>query len=81
MKNRRPITVEDLWSMKRFGPATVSPDGRWACAAVSSFSMEKNDSTSQLWLFGTGGGPDGSARRQLTRGRKDSDPQWSPDGR
>ena len=76
-KGRRPITVEDLGSMKRFGPATVSPDGRWACAAVSTFSMDGNDSTAQLWLFAT----DGSDRRRLTSGQKDGDPQWSPDGR
>ena len=76
-KNRRPITVEDLWSMKRFGPPTVSPDGRWACVAMSSYSMERNEGSAQLWLFAT----DGSSRRQLTRGPKDGDPQWSPDGR
>ncbi len=76
-QSKRPITIEDLWSMKRCGPATLSPDGRWACAAVSSFSMEGNDGSAQLWLFAT----DGSAQRQLTRGLKDGDPQWSPDGR
>jgi len=76
-KHKRPITIDDLWSMKRFGPSTLSPDGKWACAAVQSYSMEGNDSSSQLWLFAT----DGSVQRQLTRGQKDSDPQWSPDGR
>ena len=75
--DKRPITIDDLWAMKRFGAATVSPDGSSACAAVSSYSMETNDSTSRLWLFAT----DGSAQRQLTSGQKDSDPQWSPDGR
>ena len=76
-KNKRPITIDDLWSMKRFGATTPSPDGRWACAAVTSFSMEGNDSSTQLWLFST----DGRTQRQLTRGAKDGDPQWSPDGR
>ncbi|MEO8937199.1 MAG: prolyl oligopeptidase family serine peptidase, partial [Burkholderiaceae bacterium] len=76
-KSKRPITIDDLWSMKRFGPVTVSPDGRWACAAVSSYTMEGNDGSAQLWLFAT----DGSTQRPLTRGTKDGDPQWSPDGR
>jgi dipeptidyl aminopeptidase/acylaminoacyl peptidase len=76
-KDRRPITIDDLWSMKRIGPTTLSPDGRWACAAVTSYSMDTNESTSQLWLFAT----DGTTQRQLTRGAKDADPQWSPDGR
>ncbi len=76
-KNKRPITIDDLWAMKRFGPPTVSPDGRWTCVAVQSYAMDSNDSTSQLWLFAT----DGSVQRPLTTGQKDSDPQWSPDGR
>ncbi len=76
-RNKRPITIDDLWSMKRFGPATLSPEGRWACAAVTSYSMDGNDSVSQLWLFAT----DGTSERQLTQGQKDADPQWSPDGR
>ena len=76
-KSKRPITIDDLWSMKRFGAATLSPDGRWACAAVASYAMESNEASAQLWLFST----DGKTQRQLTRGTKDGDPQWSPDGR
>ncbi len=76
-KKKKPITIEDLWAMKRFGAASLSPDGRWVCVAVSSYSMAGNDSSSHLWLLAT----DGSAQRQLTRGQKDGDPQWSPDGR
>ncbi len=76
-KKSRPITVDDLWAMKRFGATTLSPDGRWACVAVVGYSMAGNESTSQLWILAT----DGSLQRQLTRGQKDGDPQWSPDGR
>ena len=44
--------------------------------------MERNDSSTELWLFATGlaGGPAAKPRR-LTAGDKDSDPKWSPDGR
>ena len=76
-KKKRPITIEDLWAMKRFGAPSLSPDGRRACVAVSSYSIAGNNSSSHLWMLAT----DGSAQRQLTRGPKDSDPQWSPDGR
>ena len=76
-KKNRPITIDDLWAMKRFGAPALSPDGRWACVAVASFSMAGNDGSAQLWLLAT----DGSTQRQLTRGQKDGDPQWSPDGR
>ena len=43
-KKKKPITIEDLWAMKRFGAASLSPDGHWACVAVSSYSMTGNDS-------------------------------------
>ena len=76
MSAKRLITTEDLWSLKRVGAATVSPDGRWACAAVTRYDMEKNEGTSQLWLLST----DGKRQKQLTRGKHDSDPHWSPDG-
>ncbi len=89
-----PLDVEAIWQIKRVGTPTLSPDGRVACASVTSFSMETNESTTELWLFPTGlvdGRKDpqeaasaalkaGRARR-LTAGDKDSEPRWSPDGR
>ncbi len=76
-KKGRRITIEDLWAMKRFGAPTLSPDGTHACMAVTTYSMKADESTSQLWLLST----DGRVQRRLTRGPKDADPQWSPDGR
>ena len=31
--NKPPLTVEALWAVKRIGVPTLSPDGRFACAA------------------------------------------------
>jgi dipeptidyl aminopeptidase/acylaminoacyl peptidase len=73
---KRLFTTEDLWALKRIGAATVSPDGRWACAAVTGYDMDGNEGSSQLWLLST----DGKTRKQLTRGKRDGEPQWSPDG-
>ena len=73
----RPITTQDLWALRRFGAASLSPDGAWACVPVTQFDMAGNDSSTQLWLLST----DGKQQRQLTQGHKDSDPQWSPDGK
>jgi dipeptidyl aminopeptidase/acylaminoacyl peptidase len=82
-RNKPPLTVEALWALKRIGVPTLSPDGRQACAAVMSYDMETNGETNELWLFptGLGGGKAGTRARRLTAGDKDSDPQWSPDGR
>jgi dipeptidyl aminopeptidase/acylaminoacyl peptidase len=76
-RKKQFLTIEDLWSMKRVGAPTLSPDGRAACAAVTAYDMEKNDGDTELWLFPI----DGSKARRLTSGDKDSGPQWSPDGK
>jgi len=75
---KHALTVEDMWRVKRPGPPALSPDGKWAAVEVTSYRMEDNDSTSDLWLLAT----DGKAARQLTTHKgKTSDPVWSPDGK
>ena len=80
--NRKPpLTVEALWAIKRIAPPTLAPDGAFACAAVTSFDMAKNDSRTELWLLPTGViGKSAAKPRRLTNGDKDSDPKWSPAG-
>ncbi|HMO34591.1 MAG TPA: S9 family peptidase [Gemmatales bacterium] len=74
---QRSITAEDLWKVKRVGNPSTSPDGRWAVVDVSTTNMDKNESTSELWLLST----DGKTQKQLTRsGGRNSHPKWSPDG-
>lgn len=74
----RPMTVDDLWNIKRLGPPSVSPDGKWAAVEVTTFDTEKDDSTSHVWLLGT----DGKEQKQLTATPgKNSGPKWSPDGK
>jgi dipeptidyl aminopeptidase/acylaminoacyl peptidase len=75
---RRPMTVEDMWQVRRVSAPALSPDGRWAAVELVSYRMEENDSTSDLWLLGT----DGKTKRQLTAHKsKESGPRWSPDGK
>ena len=76
-RKKQFLTIDDLWSMKRVGTPTISPDGRAACAPVTAFDMKKNEGRTELWLFPI----DGSKARRLTAGDKDSEPQWSPDGK
>ncbi|GBD35186.1 Dipeptidyl-peptidase 5 [bacterium HR36] len=74
---QRRMTVEDLWAVKRIGRPSLSPDGRFAVAEVTTYDMDKNEGTSDVWLFAT----DGSQQRQLTtHPARDSQPVWSPDG-
>src|SRR5690349_7272141 len=74
---RSPFTAEALWAIRRVGTPTLSPDGSMACAPVTQYDMERNEGTTELWLFPTSG--EGKPRR-LTAGDKDSEPRWSPDG-
>ncbi|TMH69314.1 MAG: S9 family peptidase [Betaproteobacteria bacterium] len=82
-RNKKPLDVEALWAIKRIGAPTLSPDGRYACAPVTSYDMDKNEGVTELWLFPTGFGakPAFAKPRKLTAGDKDSDPRWSPDGK
>ncbi|MGL5005383.1 MAG: TolB family protein, partial [Casimicrobium sp.] len=57
---------------------SLSPDGAWVVVDQTTYSMETNESTTQLWLYST----DGKTRKQLTSaGKKNTAPQWSPDGK
>src|SRR5262245_60835558 len=77
-QTKRPITVEDLWNVQRLGKPAISPDGKWVAIEVTKYSMDDNDSSSDLWLFAT----DGKLKRQLTTfNGKNSGPAWSPDSK
>ncbi|MES2694303.1 MAG: S9 family peptidase [Verrucomicrobiota bacterium] len=75
---RRVITPHDLWAMKRVASPTLSPDGRTVAFTVQEWSIEKNKSTTNLWLVDVAGGEP----RRLTRAETtDGSPAWSPDGK
>ena len=76
-RKNKLITAIDLWKIRRPGSPTLSPDGTQACVALTSYDMDENKGTTNLWLLSTFGGEP----RELTRcGEKDGQPQWSPDG-
>lgn len=73
----RLLSAEVLWQMKRIGAPAISPDGRWAVAPVTHFTVDDDKSHTDLWLFAT----DGSLERPLTRhGAADGQATFSPDG-
>ena len=74
---KRPIVVEDLFKFSRVADPQVSPDGTQVVYQVTTVSLEKNSSTTALWLAATDGK---TPPRQLTNpnGKKDTHPRWSP---
>lgn len=77
---KRPVTVDDILSMKTVGSPVVSPDGAQVLYTVRQWESERErmESRTRVWRVPVAGG----AARQITFGeRGDSQPQWSPDGR
>ncbi len=73
---KRPITAEDLNRIHYVQDPQISPDGRSiAFVKVSPDPLEKSYKRN-IWLYAMAEG----ALLQLTRGDKDSQPRWSPDG-
>ena len=73
----RSMTVDDLWKIQRVGPPSIAPDGSWCVAEVTTFDVDKDESSSQVWAFAT----DGKNQKQLTHALgRNSSPKWSPDG-
>src|SRR5208283_3578866 len=71
---RRPITLEDLWKVKRLGKPSISPNGDWVAVDVTSYNMDDNSSNTQIWLCST----DGKTQKQLTNHKASSSgPIWS----
>jgi dipeptidyl aminopeptidase/acylaminoacyl peptidase len=75
---KRHMTPEDLWAMKRLGAPALAPDGRTVVFTVQEWSVEKNKCKTNLWLVDVAGG---EPRRLTTADATDSAPAWSPDGR
>jgi dipeptidyl aminopeptidase/acylaminoacyl peptidase len=76
---KRPITHEDVWLMKRVGAPAVSPDGKWAVSPVVEPSYDAGKTGSDLWLVSL----DGSTppRRLTNTLGAESDAVFSPDSK
>ena len=88
---KRPMTIDDMMTLKNVGGAVISPNGSQIVYVVSAWEHptasaakgdtalgDKHEVRSHLWLVST----DGSRPpRQITFSeRGESQPQWSPDG-
>ena len=75
-REKRRIEIEDLYQIATVEDPRISPDGRWVAYVQVSVDRIDNGYKRHIWLASTEGGPP----IQITRGGKDSQPRWSPNG-
>lgn len=77
-QDKRPIAVDDLYKIIQVSDPQISPDGQWVAYVRTTVDKVGNGYHTSIWLNSLS---DTSAEpRQLTRGKSDSQPRWSPDG-
>ena len=74
----RPVTHEDLWTMRRLGTPVTSPDGKWAVVAVTEPAYKEEETVSDLWLVSVDGKTE--PRRLTATSDAEDGVVWSPDG-
>ena len=73
----RPVTHEDVWTMRRLAPPVPSPDGEWLIAQVTEPSYEEDGTVSDLWLVSVDG--DREPVRLTASSESEDGVTWSPD--
>ena len=77
-QDKKPLTAEDIWKMKRIGSFVVNPAKTEAVFSVTTYDASKNESESDLFLLDL----KTSEYRKFTSSKGgESSPVWSPDGK
>ena len=75
---KRNLTVDDLFQIKRVGDPQISPDGKWLAYTVGTTDLKKEQSENRLWMIPIEGG---DALPMTLEGSSASRPRFSPDGK
>ncbi len=75
---KKSLTHESMWMMKRVSAPEVSPDGKWIVFSMQEPSYNDKEVTNDLWIISS----DGGQPRRITSGRSsESGYKWSPDSK
>jgi dipeptidyl aminopeptidase/acylaminoacyl peptidase len=77
-QEKRPIAVDDLYQIVKVSDPQISPNGEWVAYVRTTVDKVGNGYHSSIWINSLTDAK--SEPRQLTRGKHDSQPRWSPDG-
>ena len=75
---RRPVQIDDYFTLKWVGSPVVSPDGRWVAYTVSSQDLEKDSRGTRVWMAPVVGG---DPLPMTAEGASAWSPRWSADGK
>lgn len=77
-QDKQPISIDDLWAMKRLGSFDVSPDGKTIAYDQTTYSFETNKGNTDIYLIDA----DGNNLRPFKNSEvNESSPKFSPDGK
>ncbi len=77
-QDKKPITHESMWLLKRVGSPAVSPNGNWVVFSVTEPSYDEKEQVTDLWIAPMDGS---KAPRRLTAAKSgESSYSWNPDG-
>lgn len=77
-QQKRPMLLEDIFSIRRVSDPQLSPDGKWVAFVIAEVLKNENRTHTDIWLIPSSGGEP----KQLTNSPKhDRHPRWSPDGK
>lgn len=78
LAQKRAMTAEDLWAIKRVGSYDVSPDGKTIAFTITFYNVDENKGSTNIWLVNS----DGTNLRELLGAKSGkSEPKFSPDGK
>lgn len=78
VSQKRNLTVDDLFKIKRVGDPQISPEGKWVAYTVGTTDLKEEKSESRLWMIPIEGG---EALPMTIEGTSASRPRFSPDGK
>src|SRR5947208_3693593 len=77
--DKRPMTLDDFFAVKRVAAPQISPDGKHVVYQVTDVDLAKNKTFTALWLANTDG--KGEPKQLLPKDALGREPRWSPDGK
>lgn len=54
-QEKHPLTIENLWQMKRIGSVELSNDGKIIVFTITTYSMEENKGKTEIWFINSDG--------------------------